>query len=278
MQFLAHRLSWRDVDPATHPFDAEAVAPAIAPIVEAAAAEHRPDRARVERDIDAALIRHFGAWIAGWNWSASEPGGGGPVQHWCCPRDSILVSREGAQATIERVVRATTDWRAFLERLAHEQSSLAAMPRLPIEEQVERAVAIYTALVVERTQTSDAWYATVAATLCWHLQSLGLDDDRGERAAFDAVRGHFDSWIAPDPSAVKAAALELGVAVADLLERSTAETPPDGLVSWRRTLRRSRSSHVHRVRRARSLTTPSARSSSASIGRVRPSAPTGCYA
>jgi len=35
--------------------------------------------AEIEHVLAHALVERLGLWVAGWNWAASEPGGGGPV-------------------------------------------------------------------------------------------------------------------------------------------------------------------------------------------------------
>ncbi len=37
----------------------------------------------LEQQLEVALVVEFGSWIAGWNWAASEPGGGGLVHEYC---------------------------------------------------------------------------------------------------------------------------------------------------------------------------------------------------
>ena len=64
-------LNWADVDPARHPFSAEAVSTFIGA---------RAFSPTFETDIDERLIRRFGLWIAGWRWDRIA---GGPVQRWC---------------------------------------------------------------------------------------------------------------------------------------------------------------------------------------------------
>ena len=56
-----------------------------------------------------------------WTWTASEPGGGGPVRGWCCGMRSLDVDNAIAR---ERVVAAVMEWRNILERLHVEFATL----------------------------------------------------------------------------------------------------------------------------------------------------------
>jgi hypothetical protein len=134
MRILAHQLRWEHVDPASNSFDPELARDIAERIVRPVASQLKttrdstredPLQTQCELDLDQALIARYGAWVAGWNWAASEPGGGGPVRAWCCARDSILRPGEPTEATIDRVARAVREWRAFLEGLAQMQASIA---------------------------------------------------------------------------------------------------------------------------------------------------------
>ncbi|MEV6833939.1 hypothetical protein AB0N17_05370 [Streptomyces sp. NPDC051133] len=123
-------LSWDEVDPARHPFDAAAAERVVRSLGPARRVPRRPDvhivdpalyawcREKGEPWADAmshALVEHYGRWTIGWRWSHDEGDfDGGPVGTWCCPRDSITTPEE----TLDGVVAALCEWREWLERLA----------------------------------------------------------------------------------------------------------------------------------------------------------------
>jgi hypothetical protein len=236
---LVRFLSWSDVDPSERPFD-PAVARTIAErhvlaAVGGDASRNAPigtyKRDAVEAAIDRDLVSAYGPWAAGWNWAASEPGGGGPVRAWCCDRDSVF--RKGdpnAQATIDRVIAAISDLRAFLEELAARFAELrVTTASLPVERGLEQAAATLLPIVVERTHEEDAWYATFASVLGWYAESIGADRDvHGVIAGI--VKGRFDSWSAPSPDVAAATCAELGDAVGRVV---TDDSVHDALRAWR---------------------------------------------
>ncbi|HEY5926655.1 MAG TPA: hypothetical protein VIV11_33440, partial [Kofleriaceae bacterium] len=125
---LATFLSWSDVDPAVREFDSSLARTAALDVLTALGDDLRKSRAKITNDqiegqLEAALLAAYGPWIAGWNWAASEPGGGGPVRAWCCDTHSILRADDklrdvGMLPTVDRVVAAATEWRDWLEQLA----------------------------------------------------------------------------------------------------------------------------------------------------------------
>lgn len=144
MPHTVHFLRWSDVDPAGHVFDPAPVRAVVAERIVGAIGKPAPEHGddALEDAVDRAIVTACGAWAAGWRWATSEPGGGGPVAGWCCARDSLLVDDEvKAAATIDRVVAALGEWRAFLEELALVFAELrATLDELEIEDRVERAV------------------------------------------------------------------------------------------------------------------------------------------
>src|SRR5262249_5879877 len=87
MLMTVHFLEWFEIDPGGRSFD-------LAPVREIAAGRilggRETEREAIEDAIDRDLIVRYGAWVTGWRWATSEPGGGGPVRGWCCARDSLL--------------------------------------------------------------------------------------------------------------------------------------------------------------------------------------------
>lgn len=242
MRSLVSYLRWEHVDPASNPFDpkrareiAEEIVTPVASLLKAKRDKIVADplQTQCEADLERALIARYGPWIAGWNWGASEPGGGGPVPAWCCARDSILRPDEPPSATIDRVESAARQWRDFLEGLAKLQASIfeevAALPR---EDAIERAASRYLPFLIERTGATDAWYATFQLALVWHLQALGDSDDRIDEAIRQVTSGRFRSWVEPSPAVAADVCADLGLRVAEVLASPSLE--PDALVQWMR--------------------------------------------
>ena len=107
---LVYSLGWSELDPAGRSFDpAVARAVASARILAADAGRGKHGREALAEAIDRDLLAAYGPWVAGWQWAASEPGGGGPVRGWCCATHSMLPAREADPKTsVERVVRIRT--------------------------------------------------------------------------------------------------------------------------------------------------------------------------
>ncbi len=235
MPHVVRCLRWSDVDPAGRAFDPAPARAAVAERIGGAArrpASRHGDRA-LEESVDRAVVAAYGAWAAGWCWATSEPGGGGPVRGWCCARDSLLVGDdEEAAATINRVVAALVEWRAFLEELAAVFAELHVTLIEPaIEDRVAGAAAYLLPIVVQRTHASDAWYATFERVLLWYLESDGHDPDVVGEAVAGVISGRFASWVEPSADAARTACAELGYEVA-----LAAAAPPqtrDALAAWR---------------------------------------------
>jgi hypothetical protein len=226
MRMLVGFLRWHDLDPRDRPFDERPAREATEKLVSRWVAT-RPRRDPDDHDgndeledaIDRALVEKYGAWAAGWNWAATEPGGGGPVRGWCCSRDSLLRPEDPSPKTsVDRVVAALGDWRSYLGEL----SDLFATLRdenagLPLEAGVERAAARLLPLVLERTEASDAWYWTFKHALTWYLESTGCEKKLVEAAIAPVVSGRFSSWCAPDPEYARTVCTELGHVLSERL-------------------------------------------------------------
>jgi hypothetical protein len=224
-------LAWSDVDPTTRRFDPAAARRVATELVTAAVGDPGVDRDALADDIDRALLAEYGAWVAGWRWSTSEPGCGGPVRSWCCGRDSLLRADDvDPTASIERVAAAVVEWRGFLGELAALFDAIDdATAGLVLDAVAERAAARLLPLVVERTDASDAWYATFATFLTWYLQRRGVHASDVPSAIGRVASGHFASWCAPSPEVAAAASAELGAVVA---RAAAAIEPIDGLSAW----------------------------------------------
>ncbi|MBM7772010.1 hypothetical protein JOD54_002214 [Actinokineospora baliensis] len=205
-------LTWDEVDPGRHPFDAGPVrdvvrelAPAVpAPLTaeEEAALDWSEDPGSRWTDaMTASLVDRYGSWAVGWSWGKDESDyGGGPVGSWCCARDSITTAEE----TVARVADSLIEWRGWLEELAgcFERFPLADL-REPERFQVwERGAVWLVHHVVERTGAGDAWYRHCAQVLTWFLARWGVSGDVAARMVEQAIGGRFDSWIVPADSLV----------------------------------------------------------------------------
>src|SRR5690349_2487420 len=82
-------LTWAQVDPAKHPFDADRAAAVVA------AVPWEPED--WTEGVLAALDREPGSWTRGWAWARDEGGfGGGPIGSWCCEAHSVTTPDETA--------------------------------------------------------------------------------------------------------------------------------------------------------------------------------------
>ncbi|WP_328450433.1 hypothetical protein [Amycolatopsis sp. NBC_00438] len=218
-------LSWGDVDPRHHPFDAASALGVISALAPAARVPARPVGAAADPDVIAwsgtegaawadeltrAMTGRFGRWAAGWRWAHDEGDiGGGPVAAWCCPRDSITTPA----ATLERVAAALCEWRGWLEELAgrFDRYPPDAVPAEERRRVPERATTDLVTAVVERTGAGDAWYLHCKQVLTWFLTRWGVTAETAEAEVERAVSGDFESWTAPDTGLVDEVAGRLAV-------------------------------------------------------------------
>jgi hypothetical protein len=244
MRAVVGMLRWEELDPARRGFDPSLARAAALEVVRDAVGgdftRNQPtaglERDAIERQLESVLYGRYGAWIAGWNWAASEPGGGGPICAWCCDDHSILryeeldtdLSDAGALPTVDRVVAAVAEWHSFLDELAHTFAELRdATANLGVADRTEHAAARLVALVIERTGAEDAWYGTFVTLLRWFLESCGLETD--EQALHAIVGGRFHSWVAPAPETVRTVTAALGGTVA---AGGAAPATCDALATW----------------------------------------------
>ncbi|MQS16554.1 Fic family protein [Streptomyces kaniharaensis] len=236
-------LAWDDVDPARHPFDPESAAREIRALGPARHVTHRPDPSCTdatitdwgwtvaERWTDAmtlALVERFGGWAAGWRYSTGEGGlDGGPVGHWCCPRDSVTTPKE----TIDRVAASLCEWREWLESLADRFEAYPLDPAALDDQRIlwERAVRNLVQQVVDRTGAESGWYGHCHEVLTWFLNRWGFEPE----PARQAIGGRFKSWTAPKLVLIDDVAERIALSLP--LEGSVAqpaEPAPDHLRSW----------------------------------------------
>ncbi|MFF8018017.1 hypothetical protein [Streptomyces sp. NPDC007929] len=197
-------LSWDEVDPARHPFDAASAARVVRSLGPARCVPRRPDvafadpvmgawswgEARLWADaMSQALVERYGRWAAGFRWSHDEGDfDGGPVGHWCCPRDSITTAEE----TLTRVTAALCEWRAWLESLA------GWIDAYPLDlENVEddrllwdRAARNLILQVTDRTGCGSGWHRHCHQVLTWFLDRWAVAPGAGDAASGRRGRGH----------------------------------------------------------------------------------------
>ncbi|MFF7472809.1 Fic family protein [Streptomyces sp. NPDC008092] len=219
------------MDPARHPFDPVAAARVVRALGPARRVPSRPDVSAADpamshwshgegnlwaSSMSYALMRRYGRWAVGWRWAHDEGDfDGGPVGSWCCPRDSVTTPEE----TLDRVVAALCEWRAWLESLA---GRFEAYPLDPagIEDQRilwERAARNLILQVVDRTGCGSGWYGHCQQVLGWFLDRWGIAPDHARDLVDEAVGGRFRSWAGPDTELVD-----------DIAERLARSLPPSG--------------------------------------------------
>ncbi|MCA9619459.1 MAG: Fic family protein [Myxococcales bacterium] len=229
MTIAVWALRWEDVDPEAHPFDAAVVRERMEALVAREQSWREGEGPRhLERLIDRALLVDHGAWILGWTWSASEPGGGGPVHAYCCAAHSLETSD---REIVEVVARATREWRERLETLAARFAELRERhAELDVADDVARTAAQLLPLVLEWTGAEDAWYQTFERILTWYVAPR-MEDGAGAAAVVRAaIGGRFESWITPADEVAAAVAEDLGAAVSEAVRRGRPDV--DALAVW----------------------------------------------
>jgi len=191
-------LTWAEVDPAKHRFDAATAERVVAKLPPARRVPHGKDDAATAwcDAMTRELVERYGRWAVGWRWARDEGDlGGGPVTEWCCPPHSM---KSPAQ-TPRLVAAALSQWRAWLERLAalFEEHRLTGVPLAERHRVWRRAAVEVIAAVVEQTRAGDAWYAHCHQALGWYLARWGVPENRAQTAVRKAIGGRFESWVEP---------------------------------------------------------------------------------
>ncbi len=231
MRFV-RELPWRVVDPTGRAFDPVRARQVATALIMPATGTPAIDRRALEAAIDHALAAAYGAWVIGWTWAPTEPGDGGPVRGWCCAEHSLCVdSRGAAEASIEAVVNAVTDWWRILCALAARFDALhAATANVPADRAIEHAAAALLPDVIAWTGTEDAWHRTFETILGWYLEAGGWDPAQTRPAVRAVIDGRFESWVEPSADVAQAACAAVGAAVARLDEGGV----HDAIDAWRR--------------------------------------------
>ncbi|MDW4914510.1 hypothetical protein [Streptomyces californicus] len=246
--FVPGTLNWGDVNPALHPLDEAALADTVRSLGPARRVPTRPDipfagpamsewshgEARSWADaMSYALVDRYGPWTLGWRWAHDEGDfDGGPVGHWCCPRDSVTTPDE----TLDRVEAALREWREWLEFLAR------CFDTYPLEladvdeqrilwERTARSLILH---VVDRTGCGSGWYGHCRQVLTWFLDHRGVAPDVAGDLVDQAIGGRFHSWTGPRTPVVDdiAERLALSLEPADARVPALAAAPPDHLRRW----------------------------------------------
>ncbi|GGT36876.1 hypothetical protein GCM10010271_46110 [Streptomyces kurssanovii] len=239
-------LTWDEVNPARRPFDSAAVARVVRSLGPARTVPSRPDvpfgdpamhawswgEAKLWADaMSYALMNRYGRWAVGWRWAHDEGDfDGGPVGSWCCPRDSITTPEE----TLERVVTALCEWRAWLESLAER---FEAYPLDPADIDAQRilwesAARNLILQVVDRTGCGSGWYGHCRQVLTWFLSRWGVAPAVARDLVDQAIGGRFHSWTDPDTVLVDDVAERLAQTLRTDGGQGSAEPARDHLQQW----------------------------------------------
>ncbi len=222
-------LSWDEVDPRLHPFDAGSAPEVVAGLGPATDIPVRPSGADGYSEIMAwaheagtawteamtrALVDRYGRWVLGWRWALDEGDiGGGPVGSWCCPSHSIGTPEE----TLGRVTAALIEWREWLEDLAErfDRFPLDAPPAEDRHLTWQRATVRLVTHVVDRTTAGDAWYSHCEQVLTWFLNRWGVPPEKARGLVEEAIGGQFGSWVEPALTVVEEVAERLAGSLPD---------------------------------------------------------------
>jgi hypothetical protein len=220
-------LSWEEVDPRLHPFDARSAPGVVARLGPATDVPVRPSGAGDYSEVIAwaheagrpwteamtrALVDRYGRWVLGWRWVLDEGDiGGGPVGSWCCPNHSITTPEE----SLGRVTAALIEWREWLEDLAKrfDRFPLDALPAEDRHLAWQRATVHLVTHVVDRTAAGDAWYGHCELILTWFLTRWGVPPESARELVKEAVGGQFGSWVEPAHTVVEEAAARLAASL-----------------------------------------------------------------
>ncbi|MER7478115.1 hypothetical protein ABTX60_10725 [Streptomyces sp. NPDC126510] len=200
-------MTWRDVDPTTHPFDPGQAPDVVRYVVSSPDPESgRPRGLWSDNAVARGLAEHYGSWAFGCCYAVDEyPGSGALIQD--LPTSGLGSGDLEQQA--QRYTSALLQWRAWIEEISAVFAQFAPGPDAGGEERRrmrERAVAPLVTLVVERTGAGETWRGACAQTLIWYLESTGLSPLEAEELADEVVDSQFESWVAPDAEVVGSAA------------------------------------------------------------------------
>ncbi|MFF2846058.1 cell filamentation protein Fic [Streptomyces sp. NPDC058001] len=239
-------LSWDDVDPTRYPFDSTAATEVVRSLGPAQCVPYRPDVHPADlkmsdwsqgvaepwaNAMSHALVQRYGRWAIGWRWNHDEGDfDGGPVGHWCCPRDSITTPEE----TLPRVIAALCEWREWLETL-HGWFEAYPLELSTVEDQRilwDRSARNLILQVTDRTGCGSGWQRHCAQVLTWFLSRWGVAADVAEDLVDEAIGGRFHSWTGPDTALVDDIAERLALSLRPDDGVRAVESAPDHLERW----------------------------------------------
>jgi hypothetical protein len=206
-----YSLSWREADPARHPFDVASAAVAV----HAIAPEGDPlaDPGGWVEAMSRGVAVEFGPWASGWQWSVGEGElDGGPVGSWCCAHHSVTTRGE----TLQRIAEALIEWRSYLEDLADQFGRFLPLPvdRAARLDNWERAVAHLVTVTADRTGGESGWYGHCELVLGWFLEAAGVPAEGRSELVEHAIGGRFRSWSTPSSTEITAVAERLAADLA----------------------------------------------------------------
>ncbi|GAB2962012.1 hypothetical protein GCM10027280_58660 [Micromonospora polyrhachis] len=237
------RLTWPEVDPARHPFDATAAYDVVRAVAAPAPASPRWVDARLVGEDEAerwraavshALVDRYGRWAGGWCWSVGEGDyDGGPVDGWCCAAHSITTEQE----TLTLIADSLIEWRHWLENLAERFDRLRPLPdarESPGDLAIawEVAVAQLVNMTVDRTRSDSGWYGHCRQVLAWFLTAAGVPESRHRTLIGDAIGGRFRSWVEPTVAEVTEVAERLAHRIVGLPASEDAAQSARGTAGW----------------------------------------------
>ncbi|WP_338696729.1 hypothetical protein V2W30_14455 [Streptomyces sp. Q6] len=204
-------MTWRDVEPAKHPFDPSRALDAVRAVVASPDPESgRPRGLWSDNSIAQGLAEHYGTWAFGWYTAMQLYPDSGTVIRELPPCG--LGARDLDQQA-RRYTDALLQWRGWLEELAAAFAPFVPGPDSDAatrRQLRESGVAALVTLVVERTQAGELWLGTCAQALTWFLEATGVPVAEAEELVDDIVDGEFASWVAPDAEAIGRARKAVG--------------------------------------------------------------------
>lgn len=224
-------LSWDEVDPARHPFDPASAARVVRSLGPARRVPAGGEGGLWADAMSHALVEQYGRWTVGWRWARDEGDfDGGPVGSWCCPQHSITTPGE----TLDRVVAALCEWRAWLESLAgrfeaHPLELRAVEDQRDLWEQAARDLILR---VADRTGGGSAWYGHCGQVLTWFLHRRHVAPDLARDLVGQAIGGRFRSWTSPDAALAGEVAGRLATSLRPDGGPRPSESAPDHLERW----------------------------------------------
>ncbi|MFI7006971.1 hypothetical protein [Streptomyces sp. NPDC050145] len=204
-------MTWQDVDPGRHPFDPDQALETVRAVIGAPDPESgRPRGLWSDNSVARGLAEHYGTWAFGWFTATDEYPDSGAVIRQLPP--SGLGSGDLDQQAV-RYTEALLQWRAWLEELAATFAPFIPAPGADsgtVRRLRESAIAPLVTLVVQRTDAGETWRGACNTALLWFLESTGMPSAEAEELADDIVDGEFESWTAPDQTAIDHARNAIG--------------------------------------------------------------------